>query len=117
MPYKNLEEKKKYQKKYQKEWYERNKEKRKKQVRAYNKIYIQKSLEYVNQYKKDKKCCECHEDHPICLDFHHVGDDKEIEISRAIRQGWCLKKIQVEIDKCVIICSNCHRKRNLGWSS
>lgn len=40
------------------------------------------------------------------LEFHHVGD-KEFEISDAINKSWeFLKK---ELDKCILLCSNCHR--------
>lgn len=53
--------------------------------------------------------CPCGERHPACLDFHHTSD-KEIEISNAVRLGWCWERILKEIKKCELLCANCHRK-------
>lgn len=61
------------------------------------------------------KCFECGETHPACLDFHH-RDPKEKEFSIAHMRGgsYSLDKIKEEIEKCDVLCSNCHRK--LHWN-
>ena len=64
---------------------------------------------FVWEYKKNFSC-KCGEDHPSCLDFHHKYGDKEKNISKLAKDGYALKTIQAEIDKCEIVCSNCHRK-------
>ncbi|CCV12969.1 hypothetical protein MESS4_510136 [Mesorhizobium sp. STM 4661] len=56
--------------------------------------------------------CACGEDHPGCLDFHHVTDDKEVNVGDAVRLGWSIKRLMTEINKCVVMCSNCHRKHH-----
>lgn len=70
--------------------------------------------EWVNQYKI--KCSRCEESHPACLDFHHEGD-KEEGIAQMINRGMLKdttkEKVLEEIKKCVVLCSNCHRK--LHW--
>lgn len=69
--------------------------------------FKQKSYDFINQFKTSGCCC-CDEKDIACLDFHHLGD-KEYNISEMAQQK-SLKDIQVEISKCVILCSNCHRK-------
>lgn len=54
--------------------------------------------------------CNCGESHPACLQFHHINDDKEIEVSTAVSLGWSWYKIVKEIEKCQVLCANCHFK-------
>lgn len=56
------------------------------------------------------ECSECGYDDCIqALDFHHVGDEKEFEISTRLgRSAW--DTIKEEAEKCILLCSNCHRK-------
>lgn len=44
------------------------------------------------------------------LDFHHKDPaEKDFEISnKGITVSW--EKIQLELDKCMLVCSNCHRE-------
>jgi transcriptional regulator len=49
--------------------------------------------------------CECGEDRPWLLDFHHI-DDKEYEISYLKHFSW--EKVKKEIGKCKLLCRNCH---------
>ncbi len=60
------------------------------------------------EYKKQHSCSMCGEDDYICLDFHHVNSDKEFGIANSLLKSW--DKILTEIQKCIIVCSNCHRK-------
>lgn len=56
-------------------------------------------------------CSRCPENHPGCLDFHHLDPStKKKEISRMARDGSSEKHLLEEIAKCEILCSNCHRK-------
>jgi hypothetical protein len=78
--------------------------------------YIDKSKEFrqaksrfINDIKNNSKCQNCEESHISCLDFHHTQDfkkDYEIGNMRSFSEENILK----EIDKCIILCSNCHRK-------
>ena len=54
---------------------------------------------------------DCGEDNPVVLDFDHVRGKKIMSIAIMIQKRATLKKIQDEIDKCEIVCSNCHRIR------
>ena len=43
------------------------------------------------------------------LEFDHVRGDKSMEI--ASMRGFSLERITHEVEKCDIVCANCHRKR------
>lgn len=54
-------------------------------------------------------CSECREMDPACLDFHHRDpSSKEFCISMGTGRPWDV--VLTEIEKCDVLCSNCHRK-------
>jgi hypothetical protein len=62
---------------------------------------------------KQCECCgynKCTE----ALEFHHINpNEKDFNISdRDIKLDW--KEIQKELDKCILVCSNCHREIHAG---
>jgi hypothetical protein len=113
MPFKDPEKRKEYNRKYQKKYYENNKDEIIKKITA-NKIKrVAELIEWVNKYKSSRGCSRCSENDPICLEFHHVDSTKkEIGISKAIQHCWSDIRLQAEIDKCIILCSNCHKKEH-----
>jgi len=68
--------------------------------------------EYVKSLKMKAKC-KCGYGNPAGLVFHHLGN-KDIEISNAIANGWSLKSLKEELNKCEIVCANCHAEEHLG---
>jgi hypothetical protein len=78
----------------------------------YNKIKRDKNRQYIQDIKSSG-CCICQEKTLQCLDFHHINpNDKEHQISNMI--AFSLENILIEIQKCVIVCANCHRKIHYG---
>ena len=70
---------------------------------------------FVQQYKADKKCLCCGESCGICLDFHHLDPTtKRASVSRISATRLSIEVILEEIAKCIILCSNCHRKLHAG---
>lgn len=67
-------------------------------------------------YLKDKECADCGESDIVVLEFDHVKD-KEYGISQMMSKfNW--RRIEEEIEKCEIVCANCHKKRTasqFGW--
>lgn len=63
-----------------------------------------------NEWKSQQCCLLCGEDELCCLDLHHLDpDSKEMNIGDVIlHKPW--DKLKAELDKCVVLCSNCHRK-------
>ena len=82
------------------------------------KTYIQNEVKrknmqsFFNKVKSENKCCFCSEDNPICLDFHHLFDKLD-GVSELINKH-SFKKAKLEIQKCVVVCANCHRKIHAG---
>jgi len=62
----------------------------------------------ILEIKKRSCCAICGENHPSCLEFHHV-DNKKCEISNMLAK-YTEEEIMEEISKCIIVCTNCHRK-------
>jgi hypothetical protein len=103
------------QSKYHKQHYESNKEIYCERARANNPRYKQRNQQFINQYKAKKGCKFCQENTPVCLDFHHVDPNiKDWNISVMSRSASSIATIKKEIDKCIVICSNCHRKLHAG---
>ena len=71
-----------------------------------------KLREEIDALKALKGCCVCGEKEPCCLDFHHSNDDKEGDVSQLTNSG--RSRVFKEIEKCCIVCSNCHRKIHNG---
>lgn len=60
---------------------------------------------------KERGCLCCPEKDACCLEFHHVnGEDKKGTISRMARDKTPLQTFLDELNKCVLLCSNCHKK-------
>jgi hypothetical protein len=91
-----------------KQWYEGNKEKANKKSSKRS----QDRRNWINEIKQQLKCIKCEENHIACLEFHHINPiEKKFEIGRAINQiGIEKEEILKEIKKCIILCSNCHKK-------
>lgn len=102
MPYKDKEKRLECRRR----WYDKNKESEKRHVTG-RKNEIKK---WFRNYKKSLKCSNCGESHPATIDFHHKRNDKEHGISKMVSNGYSIDRIKKELEKCNILCANCHRK-------
>lgn len=70
-----------------------------------------KSIEYTGD-----KCRDCGNIFPDYMyDFHHLDPtQKDFKIAGALTAKW--EKLQKELDKCVLLCPNCHRERHHQFS-
>jgi len=73
----------------------------------------QKISDFLDDYKFRHGCSVCGENDPVVLDFHHIGEKKET-ISLLRSKSWRIERIQGEIDKCIVLCANCHRRTHKG---
>lgn len=91
-------------------WYAKHKGEQKKRVS----VRVSQSYVRLQSYKVERGC-PCGERHPACLDFHHRDPkSKEFYITIAAKRGWAWSRIAAEVEKCDVLCSNCHRK--LHWN-
>lgn len=79
------------------------------------KVSISKQKAYLAKYIQDMKsstpCMDCKKQYPYyVMDFDHVRGVKQKNVSELI-STLSKKKIDLEIAKCEIVCSNCHRIR------
>lgn len=64
----------------------------------------------VAKRKMESGCVNCgYNKHPSALDFHHTNENKDDSISSLSGRGESIEKIENEIEKCVVLCANCHR--------
>ena len=93
---------------YQNAWYAKNKDKRD----AANSRWEKKNVDFFKEFKQGLACERCGEREPFCLEFHHKDpSQKDFDVSTAVRR-FSRKRLMEEIDKCLILCANCHRKEH-----
>ena len=108
-----------------KNWTANNRERLNKSVREYRaRRYIKEGRwrdegpkaaalkEWMVQLKS-KPCTDCGNRFPVCcMDFdHHKGDNKSYNIGSMFAHHYSRELIQTELDKCDLVCANCHRIR------
>ena len=74
----------------------------------------QRNLKKLAVEYKGSKCQDCLIVDDQCIyDFHHIDKNiKDFTISKYTKTNWSLK-LQNELDNCILLCSNCHRKRHI----
>jgi hypothetical protein len=71
--------------------------------------FRQQRRRWLQQIKVTRGCVDCgYNTHPEALEFDHVGTDKRFMLSR---QWHSLEELKAEIEKCEVVCANCHRIR------
>lgn len=66
---------------------------------------------YIREYKERHACADCKISYPYyVMDFDHVRGKKHANVMELI-PTLSKKKIDEEIAKCEVVCSNCHRAR------
>ncbi|MBP1985842.1 homing endonuclease associated repeat-containing protein [Halolamina salifodinae] len=68
---------------------------------------------WVNSYKESSGCESCGHDNPVALDLHHIdGESKEFSVSRLVAEGYSIDRVLREIQRCRVLCANCHRNHH-----
>ncbi len=73
-------------------------------------IKLQKisTLNYVDEFRKKNPCAKCKESRWWILDFHHQNPDEKVRNIGDLRNSGCFTKLKEEMEKCVVLCKNCH---------
>jgi len=97
------------QREYERKWYQTiGKEKRK----IANKRWADKKVEEFKELKANLQCARCGENHIACLEFHHTDPTKKEGNVSQMAKKLSTKKLLEEIEKCIVLCANCHRKEH-----
>ena len=85
-------------------------------VRASNKASreraVSRARRFLLDYLSNKSCADCGVKEIEVLTFHHLDPQtKHYNISDMVLHGYGIETIQRELDRCIILCWNCHMKR------
>ena len=88
----------------------------KEQLYKYQQEHRDKNHNNLWQYLQDKNCKDCGILDPRVLEFDHLPQfEKKFDIAKAIAgstRSW--ESILKEINKCEILCANCHKIRTMA---
>lgn len=97
---------------YQRAWYARNKEVEVARNTYSRTIRRRDYTQRVAKLKESMPCVDCGLFYPACaMDFDHVRGEKSFGIAVGIEGGRAWPTILAEIEKCELVCANCHRIR------
>ena len=105
MAYKDREK----QKEYQRKWVAQRVE----QLRPQRTAVRKRNAEYVRNIKESNPCTDCKAYYPYyVMQFDHLGVETKLKaVGSMATENYSLAKIQAEIDKCELVCANCHAFR------
>jgi len=64
------------------------------------------------EYLSDKTCKDCGESDIRVLELDHIDPkQKHFTVSQAVRLGYGWEDVVREINKCQVLCANCHKRR------
>lgn len=89
-------------------WYRNNPENRRKQQERVMRSKLRKREFFIKA--KEKPCADCGVQYEhFVMEFDHVRGEKMFNVSESASHGW--QSIKEEIEKCDVVCSNCHQRR------
>ena len=87
------------------------------QAREQKRKVTRERTAYLIEFFRTHVCADCGEADPVVLEFDHLRD-KRFNIGSAVPyRNW--DSILAEIEKCEVVCANCHRRRTAarnGWA-
>jgi hypothetical protein len=68
--------------------------------------------QYLRKMKEAGSCADCEKKYPYyVMEYDHLDSEKKTRcVSISVNYG-SFKTLQKEIDKCELVCSNCHKER------
>ncbi len=71
-----------------------------------------RAREFIQKYREEHPCVDCGETNWLVLQFDHLpGFEKFKAVANMSQGGYSVTRIQLEIDKCEVVCANCHTIR------
>ncbi len=102
---------------YSRKAYLKDSSKAKALSKARNQKLLEENRKQLLIYFKEHPCVVCGEKDLRCLEFDHLDTTtKNFGIAQKLdKYNW--KKLSAEIEKCQVLCSNCHQKRTAAQFS
>jgi 5-methylcytosine-specific restriction endonuclease McrA len=97
-------------KEYQQKWYQENKKLQSQKVSINRNKNKKLNRDYIFEFLKNNPCKMCGESDILVLEFDHLHN-KKYNISEMLANGNCLEAVKKEIEKCQVLCANCHRRK------
>ena len=66
---------------------------------------------FIREYLRQNPCIDCAEPDIVVLEFDHVRGVKYKNVTKLVTNGCSIARIKEEIEKCVVRCANCHRRK------
>jgi len=84
--------------------------KAKESLKAWREMRQAEAREIARKWRS-QGCCVCGESNPCCIDAHHKDQrEKSVNIATLVNMGLKPEVVVLELNKCIPICANCHRK-------
>ena len=97
---------------YDRAYWQKTKARRNDQKKLNKAAVKERNFLYVLAWLNTHPCLDCGEVDPVVLEFDHVDPStKSANISEMVDRANSIRTIQTEIDKCEVVCANCHRRR------
>lgn len=72
---------------------------------------VAKKKKYVQSILERSACADCGNDDIVVLEFDHVTEDKFKGVMQLVNEGYSMQRLKDEIEKCEVVCANCHKRR------
>jgi hypothetical protein len=94
---------------YDAEWYQQNREKRRGKVKA-DRVAM---AAWLDSLKEGRECADCGVAYPsYVMEWDHLpGARKTFVMADVRRSRFSRGRILREVEKCELVCANCHRER------
>lgn len=94
---------------YGKEHYAANRQRYINQAQVIKQRLRLERTQYLIDFFEQHSCTDCGESDPVVLEFDHLRDKRFSIGSKLCTATW--NDILAEIQKCEVVCANCHRRR------
>jgi len=81
----------------------------KEKYKKYNQARKKRNRDWIENIKSTLFCSKCGESRWWVLDFHHRNPEEKDKNVAILLQEASKERVLKEIEKCDILCSNCHR--------
>jgi hypothetical protein len=95
--------------------YATNKEAMKARAKFYTEKRRKELRLFLDTYKESRPCSDCGIQYPArVMEFDHCNGKKDFNVAEAVNRAYSMKRIEAEIEKCELVCANCHRLRTFN---